>query len=76
MIHHHDEVNKVQLQTYFITFMIFSNIKRQGDMIIIYSSFSIDKLIWKYETTYNIIKVKNDFCFMDKIIIFIESLSN
>ena len=22
MIHHHDEVNKVQIQTYFITFMI------------------------------------------------------
>ena len=42
MIHHHDEVNKVQLQTYFINFTIFSNIKRQGDMIIIYSSFSID----------------------------------
>ena len=44
MIHHHDEVNKVQLQTYFITFIIFSNIKGKGDMTIIYNSFAIDKL--------------------------------
>ena len=42
MIHHHDEVNKVQLQTYFITFIIFSNIKGKGDMTIIYNSFAID----------------------------------
>ena len=56
MIHHHDEVNKVQLQTYFITFMILSNIKRHGDMIIIYSSFlSIFRLFY-IAKLYQIIK--------------------
>ena len=50
MIHHHDEVNKVQLQTYFITFIIFSNIKGKGDMTIIYNSFAIDMRFSNYST--------------------------